>query len=854
MKIKTYQIKKMFINFFKKRGHKIVKSGPIISKKDKTLLFTNAGMNQFKKYFLDKKKIKYKKIVTSQKCIRMGGKNNDVKQVGKTPYHHTLFEMLGNFSFGSYSKKKAIFYAWELLTNKKYFNLKKKKLFVTVNYSDKETYDIWSKKIKISKKNIKISKKNSNDNFWEMGETGPCGNSTEIFYKKCYIKNKKKIKNFVEIWNIVFIQYNKIRKNKFVKLKNLYIDTGMGLERISYILQKKKSTYEIDIFKNVKNKIIEISKSKIICKKSVNIILDHIRTIYFIISEGITPSNKYQGYILRKIIRRTILCGKNLNINTPFLYKLVEKVIESNKNKIFKKKIKKILEKEEKIFKKTINEGLIYLKKKILNKKINEKTVFYLYDTLGVPINISINECKKNKIEINKSKIKKIIKKHSKKNKKKNIFKKNNKNYILKIEKTKFLGYKLKKIKSSIVGIYINKKNKEIIKEREKGEIILKETTFYGESSGQVGDSGKIYNKNSIFIVKCTKKINNIIVHIGKVIKGSFLIKNKVNLKIDYKKRLSIQSNHTSTHLLHETLKKILGKKISQKGSKIKKKYFTFDFSYKKKISEKKIYKIEKIINKEIQKNHIVETKIIDSKKYKNLFKKNKLEKKNYKNIRIVKIGNFSLEACSGTHVTSTGEIGIFKIFKTYKISSKNYRIKSSTGRYALKKIYINEKIIKNISIEKKIKNKNILKYINLICKKNKLLEKKIFLLQEKLLNKKIKKTIKNIIKINKYFIITKILYNQNNILIRKFIDKLESINNKIITIIANIKNNNVYIIVKVSKHILKKVNAIKILKIINLRTNGNGGGGNNLAQGGNKNIDLTKKTLNNINLWFPYK
>ncbi|WP_343154659.1 alanine--tRNA ligase [Buchnera aphidicola (Pseudoregma panicola)] len=854
MKIKYNEIKKIFLNFFKKHGHKIIKEGSIIPKKDKTLLFTNAGMNQFKEYFLGKKNIKYNKIVTSQTCIRTGGKHNDIKQVGMTSHHHTSFNMLGNFSFGSYSKEKAILYAWKLLTNKKYFNLEKKKLFITVNYKDMETYKIWLNIIKISKKNIKISKKNSSDNFWEMGKTGPCGPSTEIFYKKYYTKNKKKIKYFVEIWNIVFIQYNKIKKNKFVKLKHLYIDTGMGLERITYILQKKSSTYEIDIFKNIRKKIIKISKSKKICKKSINIIIDHIRTANFIMSEGIIPSNKYQGYILRKIIRRIIIYGYNINIKIPFLYTLIKEIIKDNKNKIYKKKIKKILENEEKIFKNTINSGFKYLKKNILKKNINEKKIFYLYDTLGFPINTSIKECKKNNIKINKKKILKIIEKKKKINKKNNKFKEKYKNYILNLRKTKFLGYKLKKIKSKILDIYKKKKRKNIIKKKEKGEIILKKTTFFGESSGQIGDSGKIYNKNSIFLVKNTKKINNTIIHIGKVIKGNFFIKDKIKTKIDYKKRLSIQSNHTSTHILHKTLKKILGKKIKQKGSNIKKKYFTFDFSYNNKILESEIYKIEKTVNKEIRKNNIVKTNIINEKEYKKFYKKNNLEKKKYDTIRIVKIGNFSLEPCSGTHVKNTGEIGIFKIFKIYKISNKNYRIKSFTGKYALKEIYKNEKIINNISIKNKINKKNILKYINLINKKNELLEKKIFLLQEKLLNKKIKKVLKNIFKINKFYIAIKFLKNQNNILIRKFIDKIEKIKNKIIIIIANVKNKNISIIVKVSKNMPKKISAKKILKIINLKTNGNGGGKNNLAQGGNKNINLTKKILKEINIWFPYK
>ncbi|WP_343189827.1 alanine--tRNA ligase [Buchnera aphidicola (Astegopteryx bambusae)] len=854
--MKTKKIKKIFLNFFKQNNHKIIKGSSIIPKKDNTLLFTNAGMNQFKNYFLEKKKIKYKKIVTSQKCIRTGGKDDDIRKVGNTPYHHTSFEMLGNFSFGGYSKKQAILYAWNILTNKKYFNLNKNKIFVTVNYKDKETYNIWSKIIKVSKKNIKNTKKDSSENFWEMGKTGPCGPSTEIYYKKKYIEKKKKKNMLVEIWNIVFIQYNKISKNKLIKLNNLYIDTGMGLERIAHILQKVNSTYEIDIFKKIKKKIIKISDKKKICKKFINIIIDHIRTIYFITLEKINPSNKHQGYILKKIIRRTLLYGEKLKIKSPFLYKLIKKIINkknNNKIKLYKKNIKNILKEEEKTFKNTIKTGILYLNKKIKNKNINESTVFYLYDTLGLPIDLTIKICKKNFIKIDKKKILQIIEENKNKNKKNKFLKKTYASYNFFTKATKFLGYEKNKTTSIIKEIYIKKNKKKNILYQESGIIILNKTTFYGKSSGQIGDSGKIYNKKSIFLVEKTEKTNNIILHIGKVIKGNFSVKDKVISKIDTNNRSCIQANHTSTHILHKSLKQILGEEIVQKGSNIKKKYFTFDFSYSKKILETEIYKIEKIVNKEIQKNHFVKKEIIDKKRYLEKYKKKVLEKK-YNTIRIVKIGKFSSELCAGTHVNYTGEIGIFKISKIYKISNANYRIKAVTKNYALKKICTNQNIINLISKKIKVTKKNILEKIHSICKKNKLLEKKIFSLKKKLFNKKIKKILNNRIKINKYFLIIKFFINEKNILLRNLIDKIEKKNNKIIIIFGNIKKENIYIIIKITKQLSNKINAIKILKKINMQTGGKGGGNKKFAQGGNKNITLTKKILKNIKVWFPYK
>ncbi|WP_343188973.1 alanine--tRNA ligase [Buchnera aphidicola (Chaitoregma tattakana)] len=854
----TDEIKTMFLNFFKKHGHKVVKESSIVPKKDKTLLFTNAGMNQFKDYFLEKKKSKYNKIVTLQKCIRTGGKEDDINKVGVTNHHHTFFEMLGNFSFGGYSKKQAILYAWTLLTSKKYFALNKNKIIVTVNYEDIETYEIWLKVIKLNKKNIIITEKNSSKNFWQMGETGPCGPSTEIFYKKYINKKNNFDKEILEIWNIVFVQYNNTGIKKLTKLKNIYVDTGMGLERIASILQKVNSTYEIDIFKKIKKKIIQISNSKKKFKKSINIILDHIRTVSFIISENITPANEYHGYILKKIIRRIILHGKKLCIKNPFLHILVPEVIKIYKSykklKIYQNKIVKILQEEEEMFKITLNKGIKYLKKKIKNKKIDAETVFYLYDTLGLPIDITKNICKKNNIKINEDKLFKIINKKKIYNKSINIFKKKYNSYISPIKKTKFFGYKFKKITSTILYIYKNKKQENKIFYPDEAIIILKETTFYGESAGQIGDSGIIYNKHATFLVENTTKIHNMTLHQGKVIKGSFKKKEKIISKIDYKKRLSIQANHTSTHLLHKTLKIYLDNKITQQGSNIKEKYFTFDFSYIKKISNNEIYKIEKKINKEIQKNHTIKTETIEANEYNKIHKKKLLIEKGYKNIRIVKIGNFSSELCSGTHVKSTGEIGIFKIFKIYKISSKKYRIRAATRNFAFKKMYKNEKIIKKISKLIKIKNTKILSYINLILARNKSLNNTITLLKEKLLNKKVKKMFSNVIKIKKYNIVIETFHNEERKLLIKYIDKLRNEKQEIIIILANIKKNNISILIGVTKKLSEKINATKILYQINKVTEGRGGGKNTLAEGGSSKIKLTEKMLKNIKEWFPYK
>ncbi|CAL4322530.1 Alanine--tRNA ligase [Buchnera aphidicola (Periphyllus testudinaceus)] len=865
MNYTTEYIRKKFLNFFLKKDHIIYPGSSLIIENDPSILFTNAGMNQFKNIFLGYEKPIYKKISSIQNCLRTGGKHNDLENVGYTSRHHTFFEMLGNFSFGSYFKKKAILYAWELLTSKKWFNIDENKLLVTVYKNDEESYKIWRKIIGLSKKKvIKIKNinniKNKSDNFWKMGKYGPCGPCTEIFYdygkkfKNNSIKSKKICEQrYLEIWNIVFIQYNKLPNGIFERLHTPSVDTGMGLERISSVLQNVRSNYDIDIFKNIIQSIIKNNKIKNKNKKSLQVISDHIRSSAFLISNNVLPSNEHRGYILRKIIRRAIRHGRALGIKECFFYKLVPTLITNmgSSGKILsnnKKKIEKILKIEELKFSKTLNYGLKLLKyesKNLKNKKLDGNFVFYLYDTLGFPIDLTKDFCKEKKIKIDIKTLKNKIKKRNKFSKTQEIYK-NKKIFINIKKKTKFIGHNFNQCYSIVKKIYKKYKSIKKIYKLNKGKIILDKTPFYPESGGQIGDVGIIKSKNGIFKVNKTKKYGNLIIHYGEVISGKIKKNDIVISKINIKKRKLIEKNHTSVHLLNSALKIILGKDITQKGSLIKPYKIRFDFTYFKNLNFIKINKIENLVNKFIRKNIKIKkftTTFKKSQKKKIIFLSNKIYKKN---VRVISINPFSSELCNGTHVNRTGKILIFKIISTKSISFGVKRITAVTYKKAFSYIQKKEKIIEKINKIINYKNSNLINQIKKIVKEkkeitteNKKIIKKYIYLKAKKISKK------NIIIKNKN-IIFKILNKEKNSYIKKIIDELQKKFQSIIIVLINI-NKKIIFTIKISKNLTSIIQANKLLLLILKKINGKGGGNKNIAEGVGSFYKLDKKKINQI-------
>ncbi|QJC31076.1 alanine--tRNA ligase [Enterobacteriaceae endosymbiont of Macroplea mutica] len=828
----TTQICQMFLDFFHIKKHKIMPGSSIIPHNDNSLLFTNAGMNQFKKYFLGAAQSPYPNIVTVQKCVRAGGKNNDLKNIGFTNRHHTFFEMLGNFSFGNYFKEEAITLAWELLTCSKWFHLNPKKIFITVYYTDTETYNIWLNKIGIPKTHIiliydKNNQQYYSDNFWHMDTIGPCGPSTEIFYDlgehlSGNIQNNTG-ERFIEIWNIVFIQFNQNLHKQLTILPIKSIDTGMGLERISSILQGVDSIYKIDIFEKLIQHIAHILHLNFIKHHHLNVIADHLRTSIFLIAYGVMPSNEHRGYILRKIIRRAINHGIMLGYKNIFLYKLVQFFINEiafNRDKELLQKqyllIKNTIKQEEQNFHLILTKGISYLKKEILyleNNILPGEKIFYLYDTLGLSLDAIKEICLQQNIIMEQNIFLKLLNKQRSRSKNNSLFKKNI-NVFYHNSQTQFLGYNHINTKSKILNIYFQNHIIQKIIKNDKAIIILDITPFYGESGGQLGDIGFIKKNNeNIFQVITTTIQGNLILHNGIMIQGELVQNDIVTAEIDLIYRNQISRNHTATHLLNYSLRKILGTHIQQKGSLITSEYFRFDFLYNLSITSKQIINIENMINQYIFKNiHVTSYNI--SKQNINLqdniiF----LQNEQYNDIvRVIHILNLSKELCCGTHVTTTCEIGLLKIIKCLSIAHGIKRIHAVTHKNALSYIQTRDKIIKSITEMFKIDDKNVVNYIMNYQNKNSVIHKRLQKAENYIAKQIIKKIIQDNIIFNNINLLISELYDydpiQFNYILKNMINKFD----KFIIILSTIWIKKIFILIKITPNL--NINALDIINL----------------------------------------
>ncbi|HIH2763882.1 MAG TPA: alanine--tRNA ligase [Candidatus Azoamicus sp.] len=770
--MKTTEIKQTFINFFKKHEYKELASSPLVIENDKSLLFTNSGMVQFKNIFLGLEKYLYPRVVTIQPCVRLGGKHNDLDNIGNTPHHNTSFEMLGNFGFEKVSKEEAISLAIDFLTN--ILELDKNKIFITINKNDDDVLNIWLKHVKKEK----IIPGNNDTNFWQMAENGPCGYCSEIFYN---IGEEKE--NLLEIWNLVFINFNK-ENGKLNKLNTLNIDTGMGLERIASIKQNVFDSFKTDIYLDKIKNIIDLFKINLKDDdKNIRVIADHIKTSIMLMNENIIPSNDGRGYILKKLLRRSIIKKQELKIKTSLstLIDIFDNKYEKKDNIEIKKNI--ILHEELK-FENTIKNGKNFIKKIIQKENIiSGQTLFTLYDTYGIPIDTIENITQESNIKLELNDFKKELEKNIFKNKLKSKKRIDDISYIKDIKNTIFLGYEKNNTDTKIIKIIIDKKELKEIKNNEKGILITQDTTFYSEKGGQIGDSGTITSLENIFEVTDTKEINNVYLHYGTMKNGSFKIGDSVKTNINEKKRRLIANNHSATHLLHAALKKVIGNHIKQAGSLINENYLRFDFIHFKSLSIEEKNKIENIINDYIQKNIKIQIKI-DSES----IEKNKLNK--IKDRKII-IGEVSEELCAGTHVKNTSEIGLFKIIKEFGIGNNVRRIEAITNYKIIQVLEENENIIEKINTKLKTKKESLIEKIEKIILKNKFLEKEN---QSLILNDIKMQFEKNQIQIKNNIRIIPIYTNINNI---------QQINK----IISNFKQS---IIINLFKH--KEKNIIKII------------------------------------------
>ena len=872
----SIEIRESFVNFFKKNSHTEVPSSPLIPEDDPSLLFTNSGMVQFKNFFTGKKKPIDKNIVTIQKCIRAGGKHNDLENVGFTPRHHTFFEMLGNFSFGGYFKENAILMAWEYLT--KELCIDKKKLFITIFNDDDESEVLW-KKISGFDRN-KIIKINSNDNFWSMGEEGPCGPCSEIFFDNGKKYNgglpgsaEQDGERYVEIWNLVFMEYERTQ-GKLKKLRTKCVDTGMGLERITALISETADNYDTDLFQFLFKKIEEKCNLK---RKSNNlvsfkIIADHLKSICMLMSEGILPSNEGRGYVLRRLIRRSLMQVNKIHSNGAFLNDLVKTTVDKYSKFYFELNerisfIEKNLKIEEDKFMETIDIGLSLLNKEIKNLESNEfspEIAFKLYDTYGFPIDVTRNILTEKKIKLDVKKYEEIVLQN--KSKQKNTWvgsqgKSEDKVFLDLIKKSKettFLGYEKTESESKL--LYILHKSKIVSHvEKEEKDIILifDKTPFYAEGGGQVGDTGNLYTSEKKLVGKITdtKKLDgNIFLHYLKNNKEDLNANQELFLSVDTERREKIRNNHSATHLLHASLRTILGDHISQKGSLVNDEKLRFDFTYNEQLTNAQVNKIESLVNQSIREN--IESRI-EFMPTKQAIKSGAIAlfgERYPENVRVISFTNedrnsslSSVELCGGTHVKSTGQIGTFKIVSDHSVSSGVKRIEAITGESA--EVFFSKQIDLLIQIKESLKANE-----NNLLEKIETLKKEVALLKKNKTGDDLKFSENNIILLKKYKCYFDTLEIDQKEL--KNLSDLIKKNLKASIIILVTKNGEkISVVVSVSKELSDEVNAIDILKKIVIFLGGKGGGGRkDMAQGGapfSNKIEKLKNFLEESDLVF---
>jgi len=862
----TKKIRKLFFDFFKAKKHEIVDSAPITIKNDPSLMFTNAGMNQFKNIFLGDENPKYKRIANTQKCLRISGKHNDLEEVGIDKYHHTMFEMLGNWSFGDYFKENAIQWAWDLLIN--IYKLDEKRLYVSIFGGDKkdnlekdiESYNIWNKIVD----DVKIIDGSKKDNFWEMGETGPCGPCSEIHFdlrseneiKKIPTRNliNKDHPEVIEIWNLVFIEFNRLSDGKLVLLPNKHVDTGMGLERLAMAIKGLKSTYDIDLFDSIIKSLSKESNYKYGENSKIDIafrvIVDHIRAIVFTISDGEIPSNNKSGYVIRRILRRAVRYGfSSLNIKKPFLHKLAKTVI-SEYGDIFDNLINqqnfivKVILEEEKTFLKTLDKGLSMISN-IKNEAINEnktisgKIAFELYDTYGFPYDLTDLIAKENNLSVDEDEFKTHL--ELQRNRSRNVSKiiKEDWEIIHQKGNCEFVGYEKLSSKSKIL-----KYRKTIDKELTSYHVVFNTTPFYSESGGQVGDTGNlIYDGKKIEILNTIKE-NDLIIH--QMNELPLNLNDSYKLEVNAFRRSLISNNHSATHLLHAALQKILGNHVIQKGSLVNDKALRFDFSHFTKVSDTEIRNIQKLVNGKIRNN--IEIKILENipiEKAKKMGAMALFGEKYSKNVRVVVIDNkYSIELCGGTHVSFTSEIGAFKVISESSISSGIRRIEALTSVEAENYIINESNEIKKL--KSILKAGDVLSAVNSLLSKNKKLEKEV-LGFSKIKKNNLKDDLKKKI----------LIKNDTNILINEFDDESLDMIKKIgfelknefknLIFLATTKHNlKPSILLLISEDLVKKFNLDSriIINDLSVYIEGGGGGQQFFSTGGGKNIDGLSKVI----------
>ncbi len=860
----TAEIRQAFLDFFANNGHQKVSSSSLVPSDDPTLLFTNAGMNQFKDVFLGSESRSYQRAVSSQRCVRAGGKHNDLENVGYTARHHTFFEMLGNFSFGDYFKQDAIKFAWIFLTEE--LGLAADKLLVTIYHDDEEAYDIWHKEIGLTADRIiRIA---TSDNFWSMGDTGPCGPCSEIFYDHGeHIwggppgSPEEDGDRFIEIWNLVFMQFNRTADGVMHPLPKPSIDTGMGLERISAIIQDVHSNYEIDIFTNLISAAASITGAQDLSDKSLRVIADHIRSCAFLICDGVMPSNEGRGYVLRRIIRRAVRHGYQLGAKDIFFYRLVDALCEQMADaypelKAQKPVVEKVLRVEEEQFSRTLDRGMAILNEALADLEgevIPGELVFKLYDTYGFPTDLTNDVAREKGFSIDEKGFDMAMAAQRKRAQQASSFGKDYNDDIKSAVSSEFTGYDHEDGISKVVELFDANGATNRLEAGSNGVVVLDQTPFYAESGGQVGDTGTLELDNGFFRVTDTVKLGGAVAHRG-VAEASLEVGDSVNAIIDSKRRGAIKLNHSATHLLHAALKSVLGDHVSQKGSLVDPERLRFDFSHFEGVKLEQLVEIENIVNQQIRENHPLTTQLMELEQAKASGAMALFGEKYDEQVRVVSMGPFSIELCGGTHVQRTGDIGLFKITSEGGIASGVRRIEAITGEHALQYSQSQAQMISRLSGMLKTDSLKLEERVSSVVDHSKELEKEIAKLKQQLAGQAGSDLLSKVVEIKGIKTLSTKIEGVESKDLRNMVDDLKNKMGEGIVVLGLGQQNKVSLIVGVTKSLTGQIKAGELVNFIAAQVGGKGGGRPDMAQAGGTQPQNLDAALQSVAAWIEEK
>ncbi|EAA9930934.1 alanine--tRNA ligase [Salmonella enterica subsp. salamae] len=870
----TAEIRQAFLDFFHSKGHQVVASSSLVPNNDPTLLFTNAGMNQFKDVFLGLDKRNYSRATTSQRCVRAGGKHNDLENVGYTARHHTFFEMLGNFSFGDYFKHDAIQFAWELLTGENWFALPKERLWVTVYETDDEAYEIWEKEVGIPRERIIRIGDNkgapyASDNFWQMGDTGPCGPCTEIFYDHGdHIwggppgSPEEDGDRYIEIWNIVFMQFNRQADGTMEPLPKPSVDTGMGLERIAAVLQHVNSNYEIDLFRTLIEAVAKVTGATDLGNKSLRVIADHIRSCAFLVADGVLPSNENRGYVLRRIIRRAVRHGNMLGAKETFFYKLVGPLIEvmgsaGEELKRQQAQVEQVLKTEEEQFARTLERGLALLDEelaKLQGDTLDGETAFRLYDTYGFPVDLTADICRERNIKVDEAGFEAAMEEQRRRAREASGFGADYNAMIRVDSASEFKGYDHLELNGKVTALFVDGKAVEAINAGQEAVVVLDQTPFYAESGGQVGDKGELKGAGFTFAVDDTQKYGQAIGHLGKLSAGALKVGDAVQADVDEARRARIRLNHSATHLMHAALRQVLGAHVAQKGSLVSDKVLRFDFSHNEAMKPSEIREVEDLVNAQIRRNLPIETHIMDLEAAKAKGAMALFGEKYDERVRVLSMGDFSTELCGGTHATRTGDIGLFRIISESGTAAGVRRIEAVTGEGAMATVHAQSDRLNDIAHLLKGDSQNLGDKVRAVLERTRQLEKELQQLKDQAAAQESANLSSKAVDLNGVKLLVSELAGIEPKMLRTMVDDLKNQLGSTVIVLATVVEGKVSLIAGVSKDVTDRVKAGELIGMVAQQVGGKGGGRPDMAQAGGTDAAALPAALASVQGWVSAK